>query len=159
MKCIQASESQLQSLQGETEAVVTAVKYVQDEQQQTTSVQKFFHSTPLISRRGNQPNSQGMNSPPLFNSTPVTIRMEPQITGSRQNIPQSVKSTVWKNGGTYAIGENGATYAVGESGAMYAEPHVNMNVGNTETMIDRRGSFQPCLSTEAEAVLNIRFLL
>ena len=94
----------------------------------------FFHSTPLISRRDNQPNSQGMNSPPLVNNTPVTTRMEPQITGSRQNIPQSVKSTVV---------ESGVTYAVGESGALYAEPHVNMNVGNTQTMINRTGSFQP----------------
>ena len=48
MKYIQASESQLQSLQGETEAEVTAVKYVQDEQTQTTSVQMVFYNTPLI---------------------------------------------------------------------------------------------------------------
>ena len=48
MKYIQASESQLQSLQGETEAEVTAVKYVQDEQPQTTSVQMVFYNTPLI---------------------------------------------------------------------------------------------------------------
>ena len=110
------------------------MKYVQDEQPQTTSVQMVFHSTPLISERDNQPNSQGMNSIPL------TSRMEPHITGNRQNIPQSV---VGKSGATCAIGENGVTCEVGESGATHAEPLVNMKVGNSQTMIDRTCLFQP----------------
>ena len=84
-----------------------------------------------------------MNSPQVFNSTPITPRMEPQITRSRQNIPQSVKSTEGESGATCAIGENGA--AVGEGGATYAEPHVNMNVRNTQTTTDRTGSFQPMI--------------
>ena len=69
--------------------------------------------------------------------------MKPQITGSQQDIPQSVKYIVGESGATCAIGENRDTYAVGESRDMYAEPHMNMNVGNTQTMIDRAGSFQP----------------